>query len=131
MLIPESRIETAVAANAGFYSFPNGNLEYPYGVKNTGIDLKTTLQNSYKSRLIILLGELDNDPSLGTFRTTDLAMEQGPHRLARGTNFYQANKQLTKQNDWEFNWKIDTIKNVGHDYRKMSENAVKWIISQP
>tara|TARA_R110000868_G_scaffold246371_1_gene502993 strand:- start:73 stop:312 length:240 start_codon:yes stop_codon:yes gene_type:complete len=77
--------------------------------------------------LIILLGELDNDPSLGTLRTTDLAMEQGAYRLERGANFYKANKKLKNKNNWEFNWTIDTLKNVGHDYKKMSENAIEWI----
>jgi len=127
MLMPESRIRTAISANSGFYSLPKENLEFPYGVKNTGIDLKSDLQKSYKKRLIILLGELDNDPSLGTFRTTDLAMEQGAHRLERGTNFYNVNKELKNKNSWIFNWKIDTIENVGHNYKKMSESSIEWI----
>ncbi|MEJ4087214.1 hypothetical protein [Galbibacter orientalis] len=123
MFMPESRIGTAIAANSGFYSLPNENLVFPYGIKN----IETDLQKSYKKRLIVLLGELDNDPSLGTFRTTDLAMEQGAHRLERGTNFYSFNKDLKNRNNWTFNWKIDTIKNVGHDYKKMSESAIKYL----
>ena len=87
----------------------------------------TDLQTSYQKRLVILLGELDNDPSLGTFRTTDLAMEQGAHRLERGITFFNVNMQLASKNNWKFNWKVDTIKNVGHDYKKMSESAIDWI----
>ncbi|WP_422354499.1 hypothetical protein [Roseivirga pacifica] len=127
MLMPESRIGTAIAANSGFYSLPNENLAFPYGIENTATDL----QKSYKKRLIVLLGELDNDPSLGTFRTTDLAMEQGAHRLERGTTFYNANKELIDKNNWEFNWTIDTVKNTGHNYKKMSESAIKWINTAP
>ena len=127
LLMPEARIRTAISANSGFYSLPKENLEFPYGFKNTEIDLKPELKKAYKKRLIILLGELDNDPSLGTFRTTDLAMEQGEYRLERGANFYKANKELKNKNNWEFNWTIDTIKNVGHDYKKMSKNAIEWI----
>tara|TARA_R110002020_G_scaffold166604_3_gene354727 strand:+ start:2611 stop:3528 length:918 start_codon:yes stop_codon:yes gene_type:complete len=126
MLMPESRIGTAIAANSGFYSLPNENLEFPYGIKNT----ETDLQKSYKKRLIVLLGELDNDPSLGTFRTTDLAMEQGAHRLERGTTFFNENKELTSKNNWTFNWEMHTVKEVGHNYKKMSENAIEWIKSQ-
>ncbi len=125
--MPTSRIRTAISANSGFYSFPKKNLEYPYGIKNTEINFESDLQKSYKKRLVILLGQLDNDPSLGTFRTTDLAMKQGVHRLERGTNFYKANKELTNKKNWIFNWKIDTIANVGHNYRKMSEHSVKWL----
>jgi predicted esterase len=127
MLMPESRIRTAISANSGFYSLPKEKLEFPYGIQNTGIDL----QKSYNKRLIILLGELDNDPSLGTFRTTDLAMEQGAHRLERGTTFFNSNKELKNKNNWTFNWEMDTIKNVGHDYKKMSKNAIEWIKNYP
>jgi len=56
-----------------------------------------------------------------------LAMDQGSHRLERGTNFYNAAHKLTSEQNLEFNWKIDTIKNVVHDYIKMSENAAEWI----
>lgn len=123
MLMPESRIRTAISANSGFYSLPKENVEFPYGIKNTEIDL----QKSYEKRLIILLGELDNDPNLGTFRTTDLAMEQGTHRLERGTTFFNSNMELKNKNNWIFNWKIDTIENVGHNYKKMSESSIEWI----
>ena len=123
MLMPESRIRTAISANSGFFSLPNEKLEFPYGIKNTDVDL----QEAYKKRLVILLGELDNDPSLGTFRRTDLAMEQGVHRLERGTTFFNANKKLKNKNNWTFNWSLDTIKNVGHDYKRMSANAIEWI----
>jgi pimeloyl-ACP methyl ester carboxylesterase len=123
MLMPESRIGTAIAANSGFYTLPHENIEFPYGTQNIDINL----QKSYNKRLIILLGELDNNPSLGTFRTTNLAMEQGAHRLERGTTFFNSNKKLTNKNNWSYNWQIDTIKNVGHNYKKMSKNAIKWL----
>lgn len=127
MFLPESRIGTAIAANAGVYSFPNENLAFPYGLKNAGIDVNSNIQKAYNKKLIILLGELDNDPGLGTFRTTDLAMIQGLNRLERGTNFYNANRELKNGKNWEFNWRIDTVNNVGHDYIKMSKNAVEWL----
>ena len=127
MIMPESRIETAIAANAGFYSLPDENLEFPYGISNTDVKLNPDLKKAYEKKLVVLLGEFDNDPSLGTFRTTELAMEQGKHRLERGTNFFNANKKKSEQNEWVFNWTIDTVKNVGHDYRKMSKNSIEWI----
>lgn len=129
MLMPNSRVGTAVAANSGFYSFPDEGLRFPYGVKNAGLDFTPDVQKAYKKRLIILLGELDNDPALGIFRTTDLAMEQGGHRLERGTNFFNTSKDLASKNNWTFNWEIDTVKNVGHNYRKMSESAVRWLMN--
>lgn len=124
MLMPESRIRTAISANSGFYSLPSEQLEYPYGIKNTDIDL----QKSFNKKLIILLGELDNDPSLGTFRTTDLAMKQGAHRLERGTTFFNAVKKLKNKNNWILNWEIDTVENIGHNYKEMSKSSIEYIM---
>ncbi|MEL6538059.1 MAG: hypothetical protein AAFQ98_21755 [Bacteroidota bacterium] len=128
MLMPESRVRTAIAANAGFYSLPDENLAFPYGLKRTEVSVSTDIQEAHQKKLIVLLGELDNDPSLGTFRTTELAMQQGGHRLERGTRFFQANEELSQQNGWEFNWTLDTVKEVGHNYRLMSQHAIDWII---
>ncbi len=73
------------------------------------------------------MGESDNNSDLGTFRTTSLAMEQGVHRLERGTTFFNENKALKNKNNWIFNWEMDTVKHVCHDYRKMSVNAIQWL----
>ncbi|WP_185152545.1 hypothetical protein, partial [Fulvivirga aurantia] len=127
LLKPEARIGTAIAANSGFYSLPDTNLSFPYGMKNTVTDPVANLKEAYSKRLIILLGELDNDPSLGVFRKTENAMQQGSHRLERGTNFYAANLQLSEAKEWSYRWKIDTVTQVGHNYRKMSEAAIEWI----
>ena len=126
MLMPEARIKNAIAANAGFYTLPVEDLEYPYGIKNTPIT-DNSIKNSFKKQLIILLGENDNDAKLGTFRETELAMQQGKHRLERGSNFYKTASDLAKEKRWDFNWEIDTIQNVGHNYREMSSHAVKYI----
>jgi len=129
MLMPEARIRNAVAANAGFYTFPDENLEYPYGLKNTPVPLDNSLKDSFKKHLIILLGENDNDPRLGTFRETELAMKQGANRLERGSNFYKEASELTKEESLVFNWEIDTVRNVGHNYKKMSSQAVKYFVN--
>lgn len=127
MLLPEARIETAIAGNAGFYTFPDEKLKFPYGLRKSGIQLDPEIQLAYQKKLVILLGELDNDPGLGIFRTTELAMKQGANRLERGSNFYEANRELVIEKNWTFNWEIDTVANVGHNYRKMSLSAVEFL----
>gem|GEM_PF-320886 len=129
MLMPESRIQTAIAANAGLYTFPNHNLKYPYGMENVEYN-NVLLQKAFERNLVILTGELDNDPKLGTFTTTDLAMDQGINRLERGANFFIASRKHARANDLPFNWEIDTVLNTGHDYRKMSEQSIKWLMKE-
>ncbi|TRO66829.1 steryl acetyl hydrolase [Christiangramia sabulilitoris] len=126
LLMPEARIENAIAANAGFYTLPTEDLEYPYGLKDTPVT-DTSLKKSFNKKMIILLGENDNDPELGTFRETELAMQQGRHRLERGSNFFKAASRSAKRKSWDLHWKIDTIQDVGHNYREMSSAAVKYL----
>ncbi|MCE7057985.1 hypothetical protein LZF95_25090 [Algoriphagus sp. AGSA1] len=126
LLYPEARIETAIAANAGLYTFLDKSLSYPYGIKNIELE-NDKIKNSFSKQLILLTGELDNNANLGTFTSTDLAMKQGQNRLERGANFFDAAKEYADQNNLTFNWKIDTIKSVGHEYKKMSENSIEWI----
>lgn len=127
MLMPGARIGTAIAANAGFYTFPDESLDFPYGLKHTGVKIRPGAGQAFKKNLTILLGELDNDPTLGILRMTDLAMEQGPHRLGRGTKFYTVCKNLASKHGFEFHWKIDTVMNVGHNYKKMSQDAASLL----
>ncbi len=126
LLMPEARINKAIAANAGFYTLPIKDLEYPYGLERTYIS-SNSLQKSFEKKLIVLLGENDNDPSLGTFRETELAMQQGEHRLARGSYFFKTAFNLADKESWDFNWKIDTVQDVGHNYSEMSKQAVKYL----
>lgn len=125
LLYPQARFETAIAANAGLYTFLDKSTTYPYGIKNLELQ-KNSFEKSFSRRFIILTGELDNNVKLGTFTTTDLAMKQGRNRLERGAKFYRASKEFANQNALIFNWKIDTVKNVGHDYIKMSEKSIEY-----
>ena len=76
-------VDAAVAANCGVYMVPDLAAEYPIGMG--GLDLDDGHLRRYLGRrLVILLGDADNDPSAPDLPRMDYAMAQGPHRLARG-----------------------------------------------
>lgn len=122
MLMPEARINHAVAANAGTYTFPDSNVDYPYGLGNLQAD-DLKLQNSFGTKLTILLGELDNTADQGILDQSDRAMAQGDHRLARGQNLYISAKRVADASDLSFAWGLHTVPDVGHDFRRMSMAA--------
>lgn len=124
---PDARVRTAIAANAGCYTLPDEEIAFPYGLRRLDIDKALNVQKSHEKKLVILLGEKDNNLSLGRADISEQAMKQGAHRLERGSYYFEANEQLSKKEDWTFNWKIDTVRNVAHDFRAMSEHAIKWI----
>jgi len=128
MLWPDARIRTAIAANAGNYTFPDYSLPLRYGLKNTGID-DESLKRSYAHRLVIMLGTDDNDPHHRILNRTAVAMAQGPHRLARGKSFYAVSKAKAEEIGAEFNWEVETVYGVGHNARGMAPSGARLLLS--
>ena len=120
---PKSRIKKAIAANAGTYSFMDEMVPYPYGLG----DVNYNLQGSFAKHLVVLLGELDNNAQQGQLDQTEMAMEQGSNRLERGSNFFAASKTVAEDNGFNFNWQIQVVPDVGHEYKRMSEAAAKLL----
>lgn len=119
LLGPTNRIKKAIAANAGFYTFTDVSTDYPYGLQN----INAPLEKSFSTDLTVLLGELDKSAELGKLRQTKNAMVQGGHRLERGTNFFNFAQEVSNRKKLEFNWRLQVVPNVGHNYKKMSEAA--------
>ena len=96
-----TRLIRAVAANAGWYTWPSLEKHYPYGlapVDNHRWDWKP----AFRTKLTILLGENDNDPKSPSLRRTDSLMFQGEHRLERGTRFFAAARALSAKTGADF-----------------------------
>lgn len=117
---PDARVSRYFAANAGWYTLPDLNEAYPYGLEGTPIDWKH-LRAVYSKEVVVLLGEEDNDPDHPTLRRTPEAMRQGDHRLARGRHYFAYAKRSAEVSDFEFNWRLVTVPGVGHSNAGMAE----------
>ena len=116
LMKPNARIKTAIAGNAGTYSFVDKAVPYPYGIGTVDYDL----QRSFAKHLVILLGELDTDATQGKLDQSDSAMKQGAYRLERGKRFFKLSQESAKSQGVLFNWEQKVVPGVGHDYRAMS-----------
>jgi dienelactone hydrolase len=117
------RVSRAVAANPGWYTMPRRDIDFPYGIGDSPArenDLKTL----FGKDLVILLGEADTDQS-SSLRQTAEAMEQGPHRLARGRYYFDTGKQMAAKLNTPFRWRIATVPGVGHSNGGMAPAAAK------
>lgn len=121
VLKPDSRIGKAIVANAGSYTFLDDTIPYPYGLGSVQHDLG----KSFGKHLVVLLGALDNNAEQGQLDQTKRAMRQGNHRLERGMNFFSSAQAAANQSGIDFNWSLQVVPDVGHDYRKMSEAAAR------
>ncbi|MDT8438852.1 MAG: hypothetical protein RQ729_07595 [Wenzhouxiangellaceae bacterium] len=110
----------AIVANAGWYTLPDRDELWPYGLDEIdpgACDIEQWLTLP----LLILLGEEDTDPEHQYLRRTPAAMRQGPQRFARGHYFLQAGQAAAEARDVPLRWRIDTVPDVGHDNAGMAK----------
>lgn len=125
--VPEARVSKIISANAGWYTMPNFELDFPYGLKNTTAT-KADITKALQKPLLILLGEADNDPNHRSLRRAQQAMLQGPHRLARGHTFFAEAQLKAHTQNTIFGWQLATVPNVGHQNGLMSKAAIEYLI---
>ena len=123
-LFPDNRLLLAVAANAGWYTFPSVDVRWPYGFGGTRCT-ETDLAAFLGRNLVVQLGDADVDPEHSGLRRTDEAMRQGPNRLERGENFFAAGKALAARQHTPFNWKLEIVHGVEHDNKAMAPFAAQ------
>jgi poly(3-hydroxybutyrate) depolymerase len=121
LLDQSSRIELAIAANAGWYTLPTLRAPFPYGLGGWSISQKQ-VRAAFTSPLVVLLGEHDtgNDRYL---RRTMYANLQGLHRFARGRSFFAVAERTAADYLLDFHWQLRTVPMTGHEGPKMARAA--------
>ncbi len=127
VLASSTKVNQILASNSGFYTLPNVNITLPFGLKETGLT-KEDLKKSFKRKLILFIGELDNETETGgTLLRSKSADVQGLHRLERAKYFFKTSKAIAKEMQCDFNWSMEVIPYVGHDHQKMGKAAGKYL----
>jgi poly(3-hydroxybutyrate) depolymerase len=137
--LPDARVRTAVAMNAGWYTLlaedpptPPGtlsdaNLTMPYGLRGTppSIDRATTMAHS----LVVLLGTADTDTPAQdpNVRGTPEAMAQGDHRLARGHFYFDHAEAEAAALGTPFGFRVAEMPFAGHSSTEMAQSA-GWML---
>jgi tripeptide aminopeptidase len=119
------RIESAVAANSGWYTMPD-DAAFPYGWGGNTAGLVSPGQ-AFQRPLTILLGTEDidrNDPNL---RINEHADKQGQTRFDRGHGFLAAARKLAGEGT-PLGWKIAYAPGIGHDNGLMAPFAILHLI---
>jgi predicted esterase len=126
LLSNDKRISNAVVANAGWYTFLNGN-NFPYGIKNTPIDISSEHIKWFMSnRTSLLIG--DNDVNLKSVNSSKGAQKQGITRVDRANSFFESLINISDNNNIPFRWGYKVVDNAGHDYMKMTPVAAKILL---
>lgn len=113
---PDNRVRRAIAANAGWYTVPDFDIAYPYGLKDSPAT-KEGLTRFFAKKFYLALGTADTNPDDSNLNKTPGAMAQGAYRYARGLHYWEAAERA--KGGAAFNWEKVPVQGVGHEYKKM------------
>lgn len=129
MFKPDSRVEIAIPANAGWYTMPNSEYQFPYGMAGLenfqGRSADDWVRGALERRMIVLLGDADTMTTQSNLRRTPEAMAQGTMRFARGHSYFAVARAEAGRLGMPFIWRIDTVPGVAHSNRQMAPGAVE------
>ncbi len=123
-LHPEARVERAVISMAGWYALPDRTIAWPYGVKGVP---QANLAAAFADKVMIQIGENDDDPQADDLRRTRETRRQGRTRFDRGQYFYHQARDTAAGAGLPFNWELSVAERTGHDSRGAAEDAVDWL----
>jgi poly(3-hydroxybutyrate) depolymerase len=128
MFRPQTRVDTAIAANSGWYTMPTADQAFPYGMKGLdgfqGRSAESWSRAALERPMIVLLGSADTARDQDNLRRTPEAMAQGPHRFARGHAHFEAARREAARLHASFRWRLDTVPGVAHSNARMAPGAV-------
>lgn len=125
LFMGDNRVIRAVSANSGWYTVPDSNVDFPYGLKGSPITDEAQLERLLDLPLTILLGTEDNDPGADGLRSDPGSDQQGATRLDRGFYFFRTGQRLAEDLDVPFGWHIEMVNGVGHSNADMVKEAAE------
>ena len=127
LLSNDTRIEKAAMANAGFYTFLDDEMTYPFGTKKMKIS-DERIKWFYRLKGGVFLGSADNDSNHESLPRMRKARKQGKNRLERGKNFFDDLVKYGVNNNLPFRWRFQIVSDVGHSNIGMSIAASEFLL---
>lgn len=115
--VPEARVRLAIAANAGWYTLPDLETEFPYGLKHPELVISDSALRAWAVKYLLIMRGTKNVKITSQVRQTELANEQGPNRFKRAG--YMFKKMKDKYPDT--NWRLIDVPGVAHSQTRMAE----------
>ena len=126
---PALRADRVVAANAGWYTLPDIDTPWPLGLADLGL-ADDALRKAFARPLDVLLGSEDTDPRHRNLNRSPEVSPQGPHRYARGVNFFTRARAAARRLETPFAWRLARVEGVGHDSARMAPEALRLMSGQ-
>lgn len=121
-------VERAIIGSPGWYTFPDTEEDFPYGVRNISSITPERIKRYLAKPIILQLASGDTIRE-SFLRKTPEADAQGSNRLERGNRFYEYLHQIAQKNKWPCNWRKIEEKGIGHHSNGMGQRAVPVLLS--
>lgn len=122
--VPTARVHAAICSAAGWWTLPDTDNEWPYGLKNAPVAVgRPDLARLFAQPLLVLSGAADIDPYHRYLRRSYQAMAQGSNRVERAWNYYKTAQQKADRYHDVFHWAFQLVPGAGHDYEKIAPYA--------
>ena len=125
---PNARFDKVVAGAAGWYTVPENNIPFPYGLNNSILS-NSNLSNLLSKDLYIQVGALDNDPNSAGLRHNEYADAQGLNRVTRAVHFFESGQNIAETNNYNLNWSLHIIQGAGHNLIPNADNACELMFN--
>lgn len=120
-LLPQPQVKAAICAAAGWWTLPDTDQRWPYGLRASPVRVDQTQLAAYFAKpILIAVGNSDDDPENRSLTHSKGAMAQGTNRLERAENFFTTSQQQAEQNYMPFNWHFVALPDIGHSDSKMA-----------
>lgn len=129
LFLDSPRVRIAVAANAGWYTLPTFETQFPYGLGNSPCSTEQ-LRLGLEKRLVLLLGEQDTERADKHLRMTQRALQQGEHRYERGQTAFRIARETATAMKTRFGWGLESVPKIGHSNLSIAPIAAAILLAE-
>lgn len=121
-------VQRAVAANPGWYTLPDYEYVFPYGLRGGEIP-QSTLHRAFAADFVLLLGTGDVNYG-GPLRNTAETLAQGKTRYERGHFYFARSQKVAREIGARFNWRLEEVPGAGHYNDEMAPSGAAILAAQ-
>ncbi len=116
LFMPKAKVRLALAANPGWYTLPDFEQGYPYGLKHEGLSFTREDVVHWTLKHVMILRGTEDVERTANLQQTPEADAQGKNRFERAGFMYNKIKAINPNTNWRL---IDAPK-VAHDQVRMA-----------
>lgn len=118
-------LEVVVAANPGWLTVLDREIDFPYGIRHTFSD--DQVKQMLAKRLVLMAGEQDIEIG-DNVRLSSGAMVQGFNRFERAHHAFEKAKELARTLQVPINWRLVTVPDLPHSAKGAAPAALPHLL---